>query len=99
MKEFEAINYLESLEKGQYMTVNIPILGEESIPITAMYMGKDENNRYNFLDTGRFVLSKEFIEKGKISIEKDFDDEKAMEIYQKFKREQEKRIKRNKDAR
>ena len=44
MKEQEAINYLETLEKGQYITVNIPILEDENIPVTAMYMGKDNNN-------------------------------------------------------
>ena len=54
MKEHEAIEYLESLEKGQYMTVNIPLMGDDVIPVTVMYMGKDSNNRYNFLDTGRF---------------------------------------------
>ena len=46
MKEQEAINYLETLEKGQYITINIPILGDENIPVTAMYMGKDNNNRW-----------------------------------------------------
>ena len=67
MKEHEAIEYLESLEKGQYMTVNIPLMGDDVIPVTVMYMGKDSNNRYNFLDTGRFILTKEFIEKGKVT--------------------------------
>lgn len=98
MKEQEAINYLETLEKGNYITVNIPILGDENIPVTAMYMGKD-NNRYNFLDTGKFVLSKEFIERGKVTIDKEFDDEKAMEIHAKVRLEQEKKTKKNRDAR
>lgn len=43
MKEHEAIEYLESLEKGQYMTVNIPLMGDDVIPVTVMYMGKDSN--------------------------------------------------------
>lgn len=99
MKEHEAIEYLESLEKGQYMTVNIPLMGDDVIPVTVMYMGKDSNNRYNFLDTGRFILTKEFIEKGKVTIYKEFDGDKALEIYSKVRLEMEKRNKKNRDAR
>ena len=66
MKQQEAIKYLETLEKGNCITVNIPLMGNENIPITAMYVGKDHDNRYIFLDTGKFVLTKDFIEKGKI---------------------------------
>lgn len=44
-----------------------------------MHMGKDKKGRFNFADTGRFILSKEFIEQKEISIEKEFDKEKAME--------------------
>ncbi len=99
MKEHEAIEYLESLEKGQYMTVNIPLMGDDVIPVTVMYMGKDSNNRYNFLDTGRFILTKEFIEKGKVTIDKEFDGDKALEIYSKVRLEMEKRNKKNRDAR
>lgn len=99
MKEHEAIEYLESLEKGQYMTVNIPLMGDDVIPETVMYMGKDSNNRYNFLDTGRFILTKEFIEKGKVTIDKEFDGDEALEIYSKVRLEMEKRSKKNRDAR
>lgn len=99
MKEHEAIEYLESLEKGQYMTVNIPLMGDDVIPVTVMYMGKDSNNRYNFLDTGRFILTKEFIEKGNVTIDKEFDGDKALEIYSKVRLEMEKRNKKNRDAR
>ena len=99
MKEHEAIEYLESLEKGQYMTVNIPLMGDDVIPVTVMYMGKDSNNRYNFLDTGRFILTKEFNKKSKVTINKEFDGNKALEIYSKVRLEMEKRNKKNRDAR
>ena len=99
MKEQEAINYLETLEKGKYITVNIPIIGEENIPVTAMYMGKDKENQYNFIDTGKFVLSEEFIKRGKVGIDKKYDGDKALEIYTKVKLEQERKQKRNRDAR
>lgn len=99
MKEFEAIEYLESLEKGQYMTVNIPLMGEDFIPVTVMYIGKDSNNRYNFIDTGKFVLTKEFIEKGKVTIDKNFNEKEAEEIHAKVRKEMEKKNKKNRDAR
>lgn len=87
MKEQEAISYLESLERGQYVTVNIPISKNDNLPITAMYLGKDEQGRYNFADSGRFVFSKEFIKKGKISLDKEYDGDKAFEIYANLQKE------------
>ncbi len=45
MKEDEAINYLETLEVGTFLTVNIPISASENIPVTAMYAGKDKDKR------------------------------------------------------
>ena len=86
MREEEAINFLDNLERGQYITVNIPIYKDENIPVTAMYLGKDEQGRYNFIDTGRFIMSKEFIEQKSISIDKSFDEDKAFEIYESVKR-------------
>ena len=50
-----------------------------------MYMGKDKDGRYNFIDTGRFIMSKEFIENKAISIDKSFDEDKAFEIYSKVR--------------
>ena len=98
MKEYEAIEYLESLEKGNFMTVNIPLLGDSVIPVTVMYMGKDSFNRYNFMDTGRFVLTKDFIKKGKITIDKEFNEREAEEIHAKVRKEID-RNKRNKNVR
>ena len=40
-----------------------------------MYIGKDKDGRYNFIDTGRFIMSKEFIENKSISIDKSFDED------------------------
>lgn len=82
MENQEAINYLNNLKQGMFCTVNIPICNNsEKIPITVMYMGKDEDGRYNFIDTGRFIMSKDFIESKSISIDKSFDEDKALEIY------------------
>lgn len=79
----DIIEYLDKLEAGSFLTINIPIFREEISPITVMYMGKDDEGRYNFADTGRFILSKEFIEKGKITLDKNFNEDEAFEIYQK----------------
>jgi len=82
----EAINYLNNLQQGMFCTVNIPICNDkEKMPITVMYMGKDKDGRYNFIDTGRFIMSKEFIENKSISIDKSFDEDKAFEIYSKVR--------------
>lgn len=87
MERQEAINYLNNLQKGMFCTVNLPLYGNEVMPITAMYMGKDKDGRYNFMDTGRFILSKEFIENKAISINKKYDEDKAFEIYSKVRRQ------------
>lgn len=85
MKENEAIEFLENLEKGMFLTVNIPIFRDEIKPITVMYAGKDKEGRYNFIDSGNFILSKDFIEKGKVTLDKDFNGDEAFEIYSKIK--------------
>ena len=87
MKEQEAIKYLENLESGNYVTINIPLFKDENIPVTAMYLGKDTQGRYNFADTGKFVFTKEFIERGKITLDKEYDDDKAFEIYEKLQKD------------
>lgn len=87
----QAINYLENLEKGNFLTVNIPIFRDETAQVTAMYLGKDKDGNYNFLDTGNFKLTKEFLEKGKITIDKEYDGDIAMDIHAKFRIEQEKK--------
>ena len=91
MEKQEAINYLNNLQKGMFCTVNLPLYGDEVIPITVMYIGKDKDGRHNFMDTGRFIMSKEFIENKAISIDKNYDQDKAFEIYSKV------RIKSNKN--
>ncbi len=101
MREYEAIDYLDKLEVGNYLTVNIPLIGDDKIPVTAMYLGKDKTGKYNFADSGIFVFSKEFIEKGKISFDKEYDGDKALEIHARIRMEQEKNFKKakNNDAR
>ena len=97
MKQDEAIEYLEKLEVGMFLTVNIPIFRDEVKPITVMYAGKDKDGRYNFVDTGNFILSKDFIEKGKVTLNKEFNEDEAFDIYSKVKLLQEKKQSKNKN--
>lgn len=100
MENQEAIEYLNNLEKGMFCTVNIPLYDNgksEKMPITVMYMGKDREGRYNFIDTGRFIMSKDFIEQKSISIDKNFDKEKAMEIHSKVRLQQHTKTKKEKE--
>ena len=83
MENQETIKYLDNLLVGMFCTVNIPLYNNEKIPVTAMYIGKDKDGRYNFIDTGRFVLSNEFIEQKSITIDKTFDEE-TKSIYQEY---------------
>ena len=87
----QAIDYLEKLERDNFLTVNIPIFRDETAQVTAMYLGKDKDGTYNFLDTGNFKFTKEFLEKGKITIDKEYDGDIAMDIHAKFRIEQEKK--------
>lgn len=103
MKEQEAIDYLEKLQVGEFITVNIPVFSGEYIASTCIYMGKDDEGRYILKDENCFKMSKDFMLRNKISIDKDFDGDKAFDIYKDIKKEQEKqekqKNKKNRDAR
>ena len=99
MEREDAIKYLENLQQGDFLTVNIPIIADKKIQVTAMYVGKDKEGSYNFIDSGNFILSKEFLEKGNISIDKEYNGDIATDIYAKFKREQERKNKQKKHNR
>ena len=84
MKDEEAIEYLESLVPGQFCTVNIPIYSGEFIASTCIYLGKDDEGRYNFKDDNCFKMSKEFLVRNRISVDKTFDGDKAIWIVNTF---------------
>ena len=42
MEKQEAIDYLNNLQPGMFCTVNLPLYGNEVIPITAMYKGQQQ---------------------------------------------------------
>ena len=103
MKEQEAIDYLDNLQVGEFITVNIPVFSGEYIASTCIYMGKDDEGRYILKDKCFFKMSKDFMIKNKISIDKEFDGDKAFDIYKDIKKEQEnkekQKHKKNRDAR
>jgi len=93
MQSQDAINYLENLEKENFLTINIPIFKDKIQPVTVMYVGKDSEGRYNFIDSGTFKMSKEFLEKGAVTIDREYDGDIAIDIHTKFKINQEKKQK------
>ena len=93
MESQDAINFLENLESGNFLTVNIPIYKNQIQPVTVMYTGKDNEGRYNFVDSGIFKISKEFLEKGTVTIDKEYDGNIALDIHEKVKMEQERKQK------
>lgn len=89
MKEQEAIDYLDNLQVGEFITVNIPVFSGEYIASTCLYMGKDDEGRYILKGESCFKLSKDFLIKNKISV----DNDTAFDIYKDIKKEQENREK------
>lgn len=90
MKDVEAIKYLDNMQRGSFLTINVPISKHYYQPVTAMFVGKDKQGRYEFLDTGEMVMSKEFLKKSEITIEKKFNQEDAKKIYRRIKLEYDK---------
>ena len=88
------------MEQGMFLTINIPISKNYYQPVTAMYVGKDKDGRYEFLDTGEMIMSKELLRKSDITIDKDFDKNDAAKIHKRIKLEYEKtHKKKNKEDR
>lgn len=100
LKDIEAIRYLEQIPQGSFLTVNIPISRNSYYPVTAMFVGKDKDGRYEFLETGEMIMSKDFLINSDITLEKDFNRSDAQKIHKRIKKEFEKaHKKRNKDIR
>ena len=81
MEAEKTIEFLDNLQKGMFCTINLPLFKDEIKPITAMYIGKDDDGRFVFLGDNQFAFSKNFIQKKNISVNKEFDEDKATEIY------------------
>lgn len=87
MQGKEAIEYLDNMDAGKFLTINIPIKNSVFIPVTAMYVGKSKDGSYEFVDTGEMIISKEFLNKCKITIDREFNKNDAKIIYKRIKKE------------
>ena len=65
MKEEEANSYLDTLEIGSYITINIPIYINENLPVTAMYLGKISKGDTILLIVVNLYLQKSLLKKEK----------------------------------
>ena len=86
----EAIKYLDNMEQGKFLTIKVPISRNQYIPVTAMFVGKDKDGRYEFLDTGEMIMSKDLLIRSDITIEKEFNRDDAEKIHKRIKLEYEK---------
>ena len=46
-----------------------------------MFVGKDKDGRYEFLDTGEMIMSKDLLIRSDITIEKEFNREDSEKIH------------------
>ena len=86
MQKVDSIKTLEELQNGMFCSIGLPLTNSMRSDVTAMYLGKDKDGRYNFFDgggaCGTFKLSEKFIREKNIEIMKQFDEEKSFELYQ-----------------
>lgn len=103
MQKNNSIQILEDLEKGNFCGIELPLTNSMKSNITAMYLGKDKDGRYNFYDgggaSGTFKMSEEFILRRDINITKQFDEEKTFELYQELNRKTDRVKHKNRDSR
>ena len=97
MIDDEAINYLENLEVGNFLTLNIPIYSGEFLATPVIYLGKDDEDRYIFEEHSSYKISKDFLKRNNIFIDADYDRGKAYEIIDEVKKRM--KNKKNRDAR
>ena len=86
--EKDSIEVLEELNVGMFCNIELPVTNSLKSNVTAMYMGKDKENRYNFYDgggaCGTFKMTPQFIRDKDIKITKQFDEEKTYDLYAKL---------------
>lgn len=52
MQKENSIKVLEELDKGMFCNIGLPLTNSMKSDVTAMYLGKDKDGRYNFYDGG-----------------------------------------------
>lgn len=103
VEQNNSIQILEELDKGNFCNIELPLTNSMKSDITAMYLGKDKDGRYNFYDgggaSGTFKMSEEFILKRDINITKQFDEERTFELYQELNKKVDRVKQKNRDSR
>mgnify|MGYP006958025626 CR=1 FL=1 len=88
MENKNSIEILEELNAGMFCNIELPVTNSLKSNVTAMYMGKDKEGRYNFYDgggaCGTFKMTAQFIRDKDIKITKQFDEEKTYDLYVKL---------------
>lgn len=92
MQEQNSIEILEELGTGMFCKIGLPLTNSMTSNVTAIYLGKDKEGRYNFFDgggaIGTFKMAKEFIIKREIKIEKVNSEEKTKHLYTILKKQE-----------
>ena len=92
MKEKNPIEILEELSIGMFCNIELPLTNSMTSNVTAIYLGKDKDGRYNFFDgggaCGTFKMNKNFIIQKDIKITKKLDEDKTYDLYVELKKYQ-----------
>lgn len=72
MQKEDSIKILEELQNGMFCSIGLPITNSMRSDVTAMYLGKDKDGRYNFFDGGgaygTFKLTEKLIREKKLKL-------------------------------
>ena len=100
-QEKSSIEVLEELGTGMFCNIELPLTNSMTSNVTAIYLGKDKDGRYNFFDgggaCGTFKMTKNFIMQRDIKITNKLDEDKTYDLYVELKKYQSKIKDKHKD--
>ena len=100
-QEKNSIEVLEELGTGMFCNIELPLTNSMISNVTAIYLGKDKDGRYNFFDgggaCGTFKMTKNFIIQREIKITNKLDEDKTYDLYVELKKYQSKIKDKHKD--
>lgn len=92
MQENNSIEILNSLDKGNFCNIGLPLTNSMKSNVTAIYLGKDKDGRYNFYDgggaCGTFKLTDKFIIERNIEITKQVNEDKTYDLYKELNKKE-----------
>lgn len=79
-QEKNSIEVLEEIGTVMFCNIELPLTNSMTSNVTAIYLGKDKDGRYNFFDgksaCGTFKMTENFILQKDIKITKKLDEDK-----------------------